>query len=298
MQAYFRKARAKSWKIYTKYYPKSSYKRHQDRYLDTVMKYLSPAAHLLDAGCGREMEFTRQLERQVRLAVGIDIEALEPRLSGAHAAQGDLGRLPFQDEAFDIIVSQSVFEHLAAPETVLREFARVLKPNGKIVILTPNKYDYISIVSTLTPLWFHKWVLSWTLDNKEEDVFPTHYLINSKKQIVNLFRKSDLKLMKVTLFNQYPSYLLFSPVLFRFGILYERLTSRYEALANLRSWVLLVAEEKGIIEDYPPKQKLYHEIAHVKIQNLCPKNDFVSFLQLNATRNSTLSHQQFADLKK
>ncbi|MDD5181712.1 MAG: class I SAM-dependent methyltransferase [Candidatus Nanoarchaeia archaeon] len=47
-------------------------------------------------------------------------------------------KLPFKDGFFDEVYSSCVFEHLRNPENVLREMKRVLKKNGRIVIVTDN----------------------------------------------------------------------------------------------------------------------------------------------------------------
>ena len=113
------------------------------------------------------------------------------------------------------------------------------------MILTPNKYDYASIVASGTPFWFHRWILSRLLGVKEEDTFPTYYRANTRKKLLSLLRYTDFIPIDIGLFNQYPAYFLFSPILFRLGICYERVTSRYEIFANLRGWILTVAQKKG-----------------------------------------------------
>jgi SAM-dependent methyltransferase len=53
---------------------------------------------------------------------------------------GDAGALPFTDNSFDSIACLEAIEHVPEPETVLREIARVLRPEGSLIISTPNKW--------------------------------------------------------------------------------------------------------------------------------------------------------------
>ena len=46
--------------------------------------------------------------------------------------------LPFGDASFDLITCVEGIEHLENPFNALREFARVLKPSGKLILTTPN----------------------------------------------------------------------------------------------------------------------------------------------------------------
>ena len=241
MPTYFGRARKRCWEIYGRYYQDGKYKSHDARYREAIMKYLNPDACILDAGCGSEMWFTREFCPKAHMAVGLDIEQPNIVTPGPYGLRSDLNSLPFKDRSFDIIISKSVFEHLLNPEVVFGEFARVLKPNGVVVILTPNKYHYDALIAKVTPFWFHRWILSMLLNWKEEDTFPTYYRANSKKQIIYLFNRSNLTPKLITLFNQYPAYLMFSPLLFRLGIVFERFTSRHDILANWRGWVLAVA---------------------------------------------------------
>ncbi len=48
---------------------------------------------------------------------------------------GDMNRLPFRDESFDIIFSHSVIHHCKDIGVLFSEFRRVLRPNGRVVAL-------------------------------------------------------------------------------------------------------------------------------------------------------------------
>lgn len=47
---------------------------------------------------------------------------------------GDIRTLPFEDGVFDLVMAAHVLEHLAEPETGLREMMRVTKPGGLVLI--------------------------------------------------------------------------------------------------------------------------------------------------------------------
>jgi 2-polyprenyl-3-methyl-5-hydroxy-6-metoxy-1,4-benzoquinol methylase len=55
-----------------------------------------------------------------------------------HFVVGDLERMPFRDQKFDCIYSGGVLEHFVDPKPALREYFRVTKPQGVIIISVPN----------------------------------------------------------------------------------------------------------------------------------------------------------------
>lgn len=227
--------------LFEKYYGQRKF--HDSLYRDLISKYLRPGDRLLDAGCGRYMRFCKDLAAGAQV-FGIDLEtAFETRNDSApFAVRGDLGRLPFPPEHFDMIISRSVFEHLEDPVMVFQEFARVLRPGGRIVFITPNKYDYVSIIAALTPYRLHRYLVSRIFQVPEDDVFPTLYRANTLSSISRAFRSAGLQPRELSAINHYPAYLMFSPILFRLGVLYERLTS-LESLASLRGSLLGVFEK-------------------------------------------------------
>lgn len=244
MEEYLRNARERCWRIYDQYYRAGVYRHHNERYQEVVMEHLRPSVYLLDAGCGAAMKITRVCAPKIRMAIGVDLEEMECNAPRLHGVRSDLQHLPFKNESFDVIISMSVLEHLAKPDEVFGEISRLLRPGGVAILQTPNKYDYVSFVARYTPFRFHKWLLPQIESREEEETFPTFFRANTERQIRLLLEHNSLHPLKIHLFNQYPAYLMFSPLLFRLGILYERLTSRYQLLAPLRSWILTIAEKR------------------------------------------------------
>jgi len=234
--------RQKCQKLFEKHY--AGRKFHDALYRDVIRKYLQPGQRLLDAGCGRYMKFCRELSDTGRV-VGMDLEStLETDNQGApFGVRGDLSYLPFPSDHFDMVISRSVVEHLEDPPRVFREFCRVLRPGGKVVIITPNKYDYVSLIAAMTPYWLHRALVSKIFQVPEDDVFPTLYRANTLSSIQKALRSAGFVEKELGTINHYPAYLMFSPVLFRLGILYERLTS-WERLRQLRGSILCVFEKQ------------------------------------------------------
>ncbi len=235
--------REKCEQLFQKYYAGRRFSRGQ--YQDLIRQHEFPGARLLDAGCGRALEFSRELPRD-SIAVGIDLEE-HLETSNEHspyALRGDLGYLPFPSDSFDLVISRSVVEHLNDPRRVFREFHRVLKPGGKVILATPNKYDYVSLIAMLLPYRWHRKLVSRVVGVSEDDVFPTLYRANTLSKLNRELQAAGLERRLLKAINHYPVYLMFSPVLFRLGILYERLTS-LAVLECLRGTLLCVFEKSG-----------------------------------------------------
>lgn len=238
-------ARERCDELRKRYYDRAGYPGPLDRYREAIASHASPDMTVLDAGCGATLPFLREIAPRVRLAVGVDLERLRLEGGGPHGCRADVGRLPFQDRSFDLIISMSVIEHLDDPAAVFREFDRVLKPGGTLIVQTPNRFDYVSLIAHFTPFGFHRWVVPRIMNREEEDVFPTRYRANTSRDLERAMRAGGLVPRTIDLFNQYPAYLMFSPAAFRLGVLYERMTTRSRGLAWLRGWILAIAEKSA-----------------------------------------------------
>jgi SAM-dependent methyltransferase len=235
--------REKCLQLLDRYYPGRKF--HDTLYAEGIRKHLRPGAQILDAGYGRYMKFCRELSDVARV-VGIDLEK-QLDTDNHHAtfgSRGDLGHLPFPPDSFDIVISRSVVEHLEDPRLVFREFFRVLRPGGTVVVVTPNKYDYVSVIAAMTPYWLHRQLVSRIFELPEDEVFPTLYRANTLSATPKAFLSAGFIERELDTFYHYRAYLMFSPVLFRFGVLYQRLTL-LKPLRWLRSSILGVFEKEG-----------------------------------------------------
>ena len=90
-----------------------------------------PAGRVLEVGCG-EGEIARRLHARWGDVTAIDLPDAGLRagwldVPGPRFLHADAERRPFADDAFDVLVSVEVLEHLRDPERALREYARVTR---------------------------------------------------------------------------------------------------------------------------------------------------------------------------
>ena len=201
---------------------------------------------LLDAGCGRTAPVLRKFLGRVPRLVGVDLVEFKDVAPGIETHHADLAVLPLDSGSVDLIMSRSVFEHLAEPEAVYTEFARVLTPGGKAVFLTANMWDYGTLVARLVPNRLHGRVVKAVEGRAEEDTFPTAYRTNTRRDVRRLAEHAGLRVASFEYLSQYPNYLLFNGALFFVGMCFEKLIARFDALALLRGWILVTLEKPGM----------------------------------------------------
>jgi ubiquinone/menaquinone biosynthesis C-methylase UbiE len=107
------------------------------------MLQLPQGGDILEIGCGRgiALEPLAELLRP-RSLTGLDIDMellVEARAASATATlvHGDIRRLPFVQDSFDLIVDFGTCYHVADAEAALSGIERVLRPGGFFVHETP-----------------------------------------------------------------------------------------------------------------------------------------------------------------
>jgi SAM-dependent methyltransferase len=214
-----------------------------DRFQEVINAYVPAGSVLLDAGCGRGCTFLYRRRLPSVRVVGLDMSPYardNPNLDCQ--VRGNLEALPFPNASFDAVLSTHVAEHLAHPEAAFGEMARVLRPGGQLLLLTPNRRHYVPLLARFLPLGLHTAVnrRRWL---GEHDVFPTLYRANTAADLRRLARGAGLHVERLEAFETEPEYLAFHALAYAAGVLYERVVNRYRALAPLRVNLLLVARK-------------------------------------------------------
>jgi ubiquinone/menaquinone biosynthesis C-methylase UbiE len=111
-----------------------------DRVLEAVHRE-APDAAVLEVGCG-EGEICRRLRGRWAEVVGLDLpdQGLRSewaKVPGPSFLHGDAHRLPFPDDAFDVVVAVEVLEHLRDPSAGLAEIVRVARRD--LVLSVPRE---------------------------------------------------------------------------------------------------------------------------------------------------------------
>ncbi len=115
-----------------------------------LLDALGPAdRRVLDVGCGTG-RFAQTLLRRYPHAHVVGLDLCAPMLARArrrcppgrfnlHAVQGDSERLPFADDAFDVVTCTHSFHHYPHQDHVIAEMHRVLRPGGRLLIIDGDR---------------------------------------------------------------------------------------------------------------------------------------------------------------
>lgn len=199
-----------------------------------VQALLGPNDVVLDVGCGRGKRiddpciFRRRLQDfrgEDRHVIGIDVDSraqTNPFIDEFRLIN-DIGHWPVADASVKVLYADYVLEHVQEPQAFFTEANRVLVPGGFLCFRTPNAWSYIAVISRFTPNRFHARVLSVAYQKQAgRDVFHTYYRCNTRRGLRRLLRQQGWACTVYAIESE-PSYLSFSPLVFRMGAVMHRL---------------------------------------------------------------------------
>jgi len=110
--------------------------------LGKVLPYVEQNDVILDFGCGHQAYLLNQIKEQIKKGVGIDYDSesfrLAPNIEVRNFHFTD--KFPFLDKSYDKVFALAVIEHIdiSRVSKLFREFSRILKPGGKVILTTPT----------------------------------------------------------------------------------------------------------------------------------------------------------------
>lgn len=154
--------------------------------LDVIEKY-KKSGKILDVGCATGF-FLKLAKSRGWDVYGTDMSKFASEYAKKKGGlrnifYGDLKKVKFKDNMFDVITMFDVIEHLPDPKNTLKHIYKLLRKNGLIVITTP---DSGSIVAKLLG---RRW--------EEFRRAREHTYFFSKKTLFKMLKKTDFKILKV-----------------------------------------------------------------------------------------------------
>lgn len=115
--------------------------------LELIARQIRPGESVLEVDCGPGVLASKMVARGAKVQ-GTDIsqvaaERARQRGIPTRVVNLDLETLPFPDESFDVVVSNSMLEHRFFPERSLQEGLRVLKQGGRYIVCLPNNAHWL-----------------------------------------------------------------------------------------------------------------------------------------------------------
>lgn len=165
----------------------------------------------LEAGCGKAWMSARLAENGFSVS-GIDISekavaharALFKKLGLEGSFEiGDVRRMPYKSSSFDCVYAGGLIEHFEDYSLAVKEMARVLKPNGRLVVTVPvislSAFTYRQMNGNIPNLPlikpFFKWLHLRLLGGKH--MVYGYELSFTQSQIRKVFEKAGLGVLEL-----------------------------------------------------------------------------------------------------
>jgi ubiquinone/menaquinone biosynthesis C-methylase UbiE len=159
--------------------------------------------NLLEIGCG-EGRGIEELKPLITHYTAIDknvylLNKLKEKYPNYSFVEGNIPPLSqFQDNSFDTVVTFQVIEHIGNDHLFVKEIYRVLKPNGKLLLSTPN----IEMTLTRNPWHEREYTptqLTELLKQYFDSVQPMG--ITGDQEVFDYYQKNKKSVQKITRFD-------------------------------------------------------------------------------------------------
>jgi SAM-dependent methyltransferase len=188
--------RQEGWAVRSRY--RFGYFIPDDVYMAVVERHVTERTRWLDVGGGRNvLPFHRALARvlaeRCRLLVGVDPSSNVQENPYVHEKAQCRIEDYRTDHVFDLATLRMVAEHLPDPAKAIAALRGLLRPGGRVIVYTVNRWSPITILSGLTPFQLHLRLKKVLWGGEEKDTFPTCYRMNTRKRLKELFEEGGFE---------------------------------------------------------------------------------------------------------
>jgi SAM-dependent methyltransferase len=164
----------------------------RDYFVLEQLKLLKPGSVLLDAGCGsqryrkecshiiyKSQDFGQYTVDSKKMLGSEGVGGVDGYKYGQLDYIGDIWSIDERDGFFDAILCTEVFEHIPYPIETVKEFARLLKPGGKLILTAPGNclrhMDPFFFYSGFTDRFFEKILTEYGLNIEKLESVGDYY---------------------------------------------------------------------------------------------------------------------------
>jgi len=174
---------------------------NQEIYGSVVRRYVHEKTKWLDVGCGWRMlgEDLEPIEDDLVTSAGtvvgcdMDFHSLTKHRNIRKRVLASAQALPFEEGSFDLVTCNMVVEHLSDPGQSFDQMAQMLSPGGRLILHTPNLWNYAVFVNhtiaRLVPRKFLLRLIRFSDNREKDDVFITFYRANTTVRLLEICRK-------------------------------------------------------------------------------------------------------------
>ena len=114
----------------------------KEKRIKMVLKLISPNGRVLDIG-SRWGDVTNEIYSKNSNVIGMElvddlVKLAKKNFPHLKFIQGNANKIPFAPISFDSVFIGETIEHVIDQDKVIKEIKRVLKPNGELILTTPN----------------------------------------------------------------------------------------------------------------------------------------------------------------
>ncbi len=142
-------------------YPRLALRGAFTKRVSTALRWIGSGRKVLDVGAG-DGSISERIRMEGNSVTAFDFaEAVSSasRYPGLVIKAGEAHSLPFEDGSFDTVFAGEILEHYEDPAVLVKEWSRVLKPGGSLVITTPDG-KAASMLHATHKVWFTRRTLA------------------------------------------------------------------------------------------------------------------------------------------